>query len=202
VGNFIVYADGEPVIIDVGVETYTAKTFSADRYTIWTMQSAYHNLPTINGEQQKDGTAYAARDVRYTAGDTAATLSMDIAGAYPREAGVRTWRRTLTLVRGREVTIHDAYALDTVKGGIRLTLMTNRTVRVGAPGRVLLGDRSGTDKFRDVTLMFDPALFALDVEAINVQDGQLRSSWGDRLERILLTLKQPRAAGDFTVSLR
>jgi hypothetical protein len=202
VGNFIVYADGEPVIIDVGVETYTAKTFSADRYSIWTMQSAYHNLPTINGVEQKDGREYSARDVRYTAGDTAATLSMDIAGAYPREAGVRSWRRRLTLVRGREVTVHDAYVLDTLKGGIRLTLMTNRAVTVGPPGTILLGDRSGTGKVRDVTLMFDPALFEADVEAIKVQDGQLQSSWGDRLERILLTLKQPRVVGDFTVSIR
>ena len=47
VGNFIVYADGQPAIIDVGVETYTAKTFSSQRYEIWTMQSAYHNLPSI-----------------------------------------------------------------------------------------------------------------------------------------------------------
>src|SRR5919202_1922411 len=31
VGNFLVYADGKPAIIDVGVETYTAKTFSAKR---------------------------------------------------------------------------------------------------------------------------------------------------------------------------
>ena len=49
VGNFVVYADGLPAIIDVGVETYTAKTFSSPRYGIWTMQSAYHNCPTIDG---------------------------------------------------------------------------------------------------------------------------------------------------------
>ncbi len=202
VGNFIVYADGEPVIIDVGVETYTAKTFSADRYTIWTMQSAYHNLPTINGVEQKDGIEFAARDAHYTVGDSAASLAMDIARAYPREAAVRTWCRTLTLVRGREVTVHDAYALDTLKGGIRLTLMTNRTVTVGAPGTILLGDRSGAGKVRDVNLTFDPALFAVEVEAIQVHDGQLRSSWGDRLERIFLTLKQPSLAGDFSVSIR
>ena len=202
VGNFIVYADGEPVIIDVGVETYTAKTFSKDRYSIWTMQSAYHNLPTINDVQQKDGSEYAARDVQYSVSDSAASLSMDIAGAYPHEAGVRTWRRTLTLIRGREVKVHDAYVLDTAKNGIRLTLMTNRRVRAGSPGALLLGDPSGNGKGHDVTLVFDPALFAVDVEAIQVQDGQLRSSWGERLERILLTLKQPRGTGDFTVSFR
>jgi hypothetical protein len=37
VGNFMVYADGMPAIIDVGVETYTSKTFSPQRYDIWTM---------------------------------------------------------------------------------------------------------------------------------------------------------------------
>ena len=46
IGNFIVYLDGRPMIIDVGVETYTKKTFSSERYEIWTMQSAFHNLPT------------------------------------------------------------------------------------------------------------------------------------------------------------
>ena len=51
-GSFIVFHDGTPVIIDVGVEDYTAKTFSAERYTIWTMQSAYHNLPTVGGVMQ------------------------------------------------------------------------------------------------------------------------------------------------------
>jgi hypothetical protein len=44
-GHFIVYSDGQPPIIDVGVETYSTKTFSASRYDIWTMQSGYHNLP-------------------------------------------------------------------------------------------------------------------------------------------------------------
>ena len=38
-GNFVVAVDGHPVVIDVGVETYTRKTFSTHRYDIWTMQS-------------------------------------------------------------------------------------------------------------------------------------------------------------------
>ena len=39
VGNVIVYADGKPLIVDAGVETYRRKTFSPQRYEIWTMQS-------------------------------------------------------------------------------------------------------------------------------------------------------------------
>ena len=49
VGNFVVFSSGEPLLIDVGVETYSAKTFSSRRYEIWTMQSGYHNCPTVNG---------------------------------------------------------------------------------------------------------------------------------------------------------
>ena len=41
IGNFVTYIDGKPVIIDVGVETYSRKTFSPQRYEIWTMQSGY-----------------------------------------------------------------------------------------------------------------------------------------------------------------
>lgn len=67
VGNFIVYADGYPAISDVGVETYTAKTFSAQRYDIWTMQSAFHNLPIINGFMQKNGGNFKAAAVNYEA---------------------------------------------------------------------------------------------------------------------------------------
>ena len=66
VGNFVVFADGRPVLIDVGVETYTSKTFSAQRYEIWTMQSAYHNLPKVNGVMQREGREFRATDVKAT----------------------------------------------------------------------------------------------------------------------------------------
>ncbi|MBP3784912.1 MAG: heparinase II/III family protein [Butyrivibrio sp.] len=55
VGSFTVYKDGRPLIIDLGVETYRAKTFSDKRYEIWTMQSQFHNLPTFL-EEGYDGT--------------------------------------------------------------------------------------------------------------------------------------------------
>ncbi len=47
VGSFTIYKDARPLIIDLGVETYTAKTFSDKRYEIWTMQSQFHNVPTF-----------------------------------------------------------------------------------------------------------------------------------------------------------
>ena len=47
VGSFTICKAGKPFIIDLGVGTYTGKTFSDKRYEIWTMQSQFHNLPTF-----------------------------------------------------------------------------------------------------------------------------------------------------------
>ena len=55
VGSFSLYLNTMPVFIDAGVGTYTRRTFSSERYSIWTMQSNYHNLPLINGVAQRFG---------------------------------------------------------------------------------------------------------------------------------------------------
>lgn len=96
-GSLILYRDGRPVLIDVGVETYSAKTFSKDRYSIWTMQSSYHNLPEINGVMQSAGAKYRAEDVTYSFSEKEAKISMDIAKAYPEEAGIDSYRREVVL---------------------------------------------------------------------------------------------------------
>ena len=93
VGSFILYRDGQPVAVDAGNMTYSAKTFSADRYTLWNTRSAYHNVPLIGGTEQRAGRAYAAREVRCEPDG----LSLDLAGAYPAEAGAAALRRRLSL---------------------------------------------------------------------------------------------------------
>lgn len=82
-GSFTLYKNGRPLFVDIGVESYTAKTFSAHRYEIWTMQSCYHNLPTIEGLDQQDGAEYRARDVETAFHETESSVSMELSGAYP-----------------------------------------------------------------------------------------------------------------------
>ena len=93
VGEMVVYADGEPLLIDPGVGEYTSKTFSNDRYSIWTMQSGYHNLPQINGCDQKNGKEYKARVISRQKEQ----MVLDIAAAYPQEAAVDSWQRKVSL---------------------------------------------------------------------------------------------------------
>ena len=181
VGQFVVYCDGQPVLVDVGVGTYTRQTFSPRRYELWTMQSAYHNLPTVNGVQQHEGRAFRAEAVSYRADDEMAEVTMDLAGAYPREAGISSWRRTCRLARGARayIEIEDAFALARETQHVMLSLLTPCEPKLEADS-LLLPCAGGA-----VKLTYDPALRA-EVEPISLDDARLRDSWGERLYRIVL----------------
>jgi hypothetical protein len=204
VGSCIVAVDGQPVLIDVGVETYTRKTFSPQRYEIWTMQSAYHNLPTINGVMQGAGREYAARDVTYRADDAVAEVSLDLAGAYPKEAGVDRWQRRFRFVRGREIELTDAYSLQSRQGPLVLNFMTACDVDASAPGRLVLagGKNPAADGNPGLTIAFDPAALRATVETVPVEDGKIKSVWGDHVNRIQLVIEKPAATGSFVLHLR
>ncbi len=195
VGNFIVYKDGRPVMIDLGVETYSRKTFSSQRYEIWTMQSAYHNLPTIDGVMQSPGGRFAARDVVYEADDESARLRLDMAGAYPSEAHLKSWIRTVCLNRGRDVTITEDYALTEPVEGIVLSLMTPCKVTTPEPGQLLL-ESPGTC----VRVRHDASLKPT-LEVIDVTDGRLRRVWGEQVTRILLKAAKPALKDTWTLRI-
>src|SRR5206468_8761605 len=111
IGNYIVYYDGLPLLIDVGRGTYTAKTFSNRRYDIWFNCSNYHNVPTINGVTQPAGPQFKANHVVYQQDKTFSQLSEDIAKSYPDSAGVYTWQRTIRLNRNKDIEVTDVISL-------------------------------------------------------------------------------------------
>lgn len=201
VGNFIVYHDGSPVIIDVGVETYTAKTFSKDRYSIWTMQSAYHNLPSINGVMQKEGREYQASDVKFAADDKSVRFSLDIARAYPPDAKVKSWIRTITLDRGRDVVINDRYQLQELVKPFTLSLMTSCVPIAGKEGVVSLRQEV-EGRVQTISLLYDEEKFSVAIEPIAIDDPRLKSSWGEKVYRIVLSSKTRALKDEYSISLK
>jgi hypothetical protein len=194
VGNFMTYADGKPAIIDVGVETYTAKTFSAQRYEIWTMQSAFHNCPTIDGVMQSAGRQFRATDVAYHADDNAAEFRLNIASAYPKEANLERWNRTLRLLRGKnEIELVDDFSLKQAAREITLTLMTPCAVAQPSAGVLALANT--------VKVLYDPRTFTPAIEEIKLDDARLRSTWGERLFRILLRAANPKTQAVWTTRI-
>ena len=192
VGDFMVYADGNPVIIDVGSGTYTARTFSKDRYQLWFNTSAYHNLPTINEEEQKDGLQFSATDVSYTKNKNSSQLSMNIAKAYPETAGVTSWKRTVKLDKAKgNIEVKDQYEMNKNPGSLTQTFMTVCNTDISSPGKILFDLPGGKKIFLD----YDPKIWNISKEKMNLitpEDQGLKHSWDGRdIWRILLTAKSP-----------
>lgn len=187
VGNFIVYVDGLPCLVDVGVETYSAKTFSRRRYEIWTMQSAYHNVPRVNGTDQQAGLRFRAHKVSYDVSDSRAELSVDIASAYPESSGIVSWHRTLRLHRGSTpgIEVVEDFTLSQPSDDIALVLMTPASLHTG-PGEAILAMAG-----RLVQITFDAARLAPHSETVTITDQRLRSVWGDHLCRLMLKTQAP-----------
>ena len=187
-GSITVYKNGKPLLIDVGVENYTKKTFSPERYDIWTMQSAYHNLPTINGFMQKDGTEYRATDVDYSFGTSESRISMELSHAYPDEAGITSYIRNARLLKGNEIVIEDLYIYsDTDRSEAVLSLMTYEPVTVNEDtDKLIINVGSlGTLSIEGVCL--------LDVEAIPITDSRLSICWKHDIYRTRLSVKDKRS---------
>jgi hypothetical protein len=195
-GSYIIYQDGQPVAIDVGVEAYTAKTFSAERYSIWTMQSAYHNLPTIGGVMQHDGVQFKATDRKHSSDDKRATYSFNIAETYPPEAGVKSWVRTVTLDRVSDrILVEENFDLERAVP-VSLTVMTPRIATVDPIGSITLKLAAGDGTAS--RLKYDGVAIEPKVETIELTDAGLRMSWGPQVYRILLNSKEPVARGKWT----
>lgn len=182
-GNFVVYYDGSPVLIDLGPAEYSAKTFSEQRYDVWVNQSAWHNLPTIAGVMQAAGSTYAARDVDYRATAATASLRCEMAGAYPAEAGVESWRRSVQLERGRAVTVSDTYRLKVATSDIVWSFVCAAEPRIVQPGAIALRTAAGDG---GLALTYDHDALEATVETVDVQDPWIREFWGERVYRILV----------------
>ena len=183
VGNFIVYSDGMPAIIDVGMGTYVPITFSDRRYELYNTQSAYHNLPTINLCMQEAGKEFKASCVEFNQDKDTVKAKMSLKDAYPEEANICKWVRTYELDRiNSKIVIEDSYKLEENKN-IRWTLMTNiKPQTQNGKIKIAVPNARALDIEYDNTL--ETTVEQLPLNAVS--DGMIKKSWGE-LFRIVLT---------------
>jgi hypothetical protein len=165
------------------VETYSAKTFSPKRYEIWTMQSAYHNCPTVNGLMQSPGREFEARNVEFKKDGNGVELGMEIAGVYPSDAKLESWRRIIRLDRAsNEIVIRDM-------------------ARLRSPGEVTLNLMMTSEKHLERLHWEGPGI-ERKVDEVNVEDRRLQSVWGNRLYRVRLISANAPATASWTLRVK
>jgi len=200
VGNFMLYMDGEPVIIDLGKGTYTKQTFSADRYKLWYIQSQWHNCPAVNGIDQQAGEKFAARNVRYKAGNATDVFSMDLAGVYPKNAGVKSWNREFVYNRkDGELLLKEKYELLKYIAPSTLNFVACKQPVKEREGLIRLPSFSGKSA---ITMEYNPDHFAAHIVEQPVDDGSLAAVWGKTVYRVTLTYKNESLRGGQSIRFK
>ncbi|MES2005427.1 MAG: heparinase II/III family protein [Bacteroidota bacterium] len=202
VGDFIIYADGAPVIVDAGKGTYMAITFSSKRYTLWYNTSPYHNVPFPNGVQQEANAAAKANNVVFTTKDGITNFGMDLDKAYPDKAGIRSWNRNITVdAPGNTIWVKDTYRFATANPQLTQTFMTVCNTDIDTPGKIVFT----TEKNKQVQLTYDAAEWKITKERMALtepHEQQMKSNWNNKpIWRLLLTNISHKQEGAFTYTV-
>ncbi|MBN1819156.1 MAG: heparinase II/III family protein [Prolixibacteraceae bacterium] len=198
IGNYVVYYDGLPLLIDVGRGTYTLKTFSDQRYTIWFNCSDYHNIPSINGFTQQPGAEYKSKNVTYKNAEKSATFSLDLSEAYPKVAGVTKWKRTLNFNRGKNIVITDEFDLTKIES-ITQHFMTCYPCEANKSEVII---HYPDQNFK---IGFNKNLFNAEVEKVkleSMEDQGIIQKWGDNIYRINLIMTNPTKKGIVKIEIK
>lgn len=187
-GTFSLYINNTPILIDAGVGTYTRQTFSSERYSIWTMQSNYHNLPMINGVPQRFGQEYKATNV--VCKEKQRFFSADISTAYPEEAAVNSWIRSYKL-ENKRLVITDKFSLKETKAANQVNFLVWGDIDISKAGKVSIkvGNEHATLEY--------PANFKATLETIELPDTRLSNVWGKQIYRIVLIDTQKKLEGSY-----
>ena len=148
VGSFIFAKNGRQVLIDHGSGPYSKQYFNKDtRYGYIECSSKGHNLPIINGEYQKFGTNFAAKDTKFENG----VFTTDIAGAYGIEE-LKSLVRSFSFTDD-EMVMKDIYVYE--GEGV----LTERLVSLIAPAI----EENGKIVIEDTVVTYDPEVCTVEI---------------------------------------
>jgi hypothetical protein len=148
-------------------------------------------LPTINGQEQREGAAYTASRVSYRRDRDKSVLGMDLEKAYPADAGLHRWRRTIEAEKSGRILITDSCRANGSFTALTQSFMTVDSVDISAPGLIAFTTGEG----KKVELRYDAKWWRVGKEEMTLstpEEEGLTMSWHHRpITRVLLSLSQP-----------
>jgi len=195
VGAFIVHWHGESLICDLGAPSYTRQLFSDRRYELLATRGRGHDVPIVNGIEQQAGKHYRAEDFRLERSADAIGVSMELAKAYPPEAGLSSLRRRIILHRHGEgmVRLEDEVRFSSGSGTYELPLYTEGRFEPAGDGVVARGRRGA------LRLEFGAGATAR-IESFKHGDPRWEPRFGQELSRCTLSM-QPDGAGKLSLKI-
>nr|WP_295884081.1 heparinase II/III family protein [uncultured Devosia sp.] len=194
VGSLIVVSKGKVVLTDPGRGRYSKAYFGPERYGNIMASSRGHSVPVVNGHEQAEGADHAATVVAHSHGADLDNLTIDMAAAYPREAGLVELRRSVTLDRqapGGRIKLRDGFAFAN-GGDFQSVLVTPLDVEIGTDA-VRVGGEGG------VRVAFDPAQVAVTTEIHRGVEKQYAPSVD--LTRLLFAAKARPVRGEVALEI-
>lgn len=144
VGTVTVYANGAPLLIDVGKGTYTKDHFNENRYKIWHNQTSWHNLPEINGIMQCQGKDFYAENVKVQNGDVL-TFDVDLQHAWQSTSALNTYHRNTAFDKiNGIITVTDSFTFKKESNNVVENLIFSEEPQVS--GNTIITDtENGTE---------------------------------------------------------
>ena len=196
VGSFMVVAGGKVVLTDPGRGRYSKSYFGPERYQNLFASSRGHSVPMINGLEQAAGRDHAAKVMVHEHGADADRLELDMAAAYPAEAGLSSLRRSLMLDRktpGGRVLLEDDFAFAGDEGLFQSVLVTPMAAEAGN-GMVRIGDTGA-----GVKVHYDAA--ALDVALERHEGAEKQYQPAVDLTRVVFTPRRQSRSGRLALEI-
>ncbi len=182
VGAFIVHWRGESLICDLGAPEYVKDLFSARRYELLGTGSRDHDVPLVNGVEQGAGEEFRASGFARVESGASVGVAMELSGAYPPEAGLRSLRRRLVLRRGAPGRVELVDEVEFSGEGRRYELPLHSEARFEAAGE-------GAVAAGGFRIEWDPSVVEARLEEIEHEDRRLGERFGGAIPRCTLRLK-------------
>lgn len=153
------------------------------------MQSAYHNLPTINGIQQGVGEQFKATQVKQKIIGKDVRFSLNLDSAYPKKASIGNWERQFTFHRGNpsHIEICDKFQLKRTTKDVSLSLMIPFEPQLDQAGSIIIQNANS----KGIKVDYDADNLIATTERIIIEDEKLGSVWGEQVFRVTLKAKSP-----------
>ncbi|WP_139992739.1 heparinase II/III family protein [Paenibacillus paridis] len=164
-GHFMVHADGQAYLADLGSGKYTAHYFGPERYTLWCNGSQGHSVPIIDDHYQKSGVTYRSEVVEAASGDDMDKLILELSSAY-EDTGLERLERSFSWNKEAlpRLVLTDTFLFGMNDNRSSERAVTERFITLLSPtqdreGRILIEGK------RKLSLTYDPSVWTPVVTA-------------------------------------